>query len=185
MKTKWIDKKIKYTGEQLSSKWAEKKFTLAGDSIVSFRGPCNVNEKYMVDLEDLKKKEFIYSEDMLHFIVEIFELNLARAVALQRLLVIQIKELIEAQKKGLKLTRAGDDLYDGKNKLSVSIATLSPVSSLIHVGVNISSKNTPVPTKGLEDYDVDPAKFAKKTLTIFQEEFISMQKAKQKVKSVL
>ncbi|MFC1516962.1 DUF366 family protein [Candidatus Margulisiibacteriota bacterium] len=183
MKILWLDKNIKYTGEQLSSLWLEHNVPAKGDSIIAFSGPADVNEEYLVDLEDIAKKEFIYSEDMLHFIVEISERNLGRAIALQRLLIVQIKEQIEKM-AGLKLLRFGDDLYENKAKLTVSIATLSPASSLIHVGLNISSKNTPLLTKGLADYRIEPKNFAQQILKIFQEEYVSMDKASRKVREV-
>jgi uncharacterized protein len=181
MQTLWTEKTIKYTGEQLSSLWAYKNFDVQGDSIIAFRGPCDVRE-HMVDQEDVKNKDFIFSEDMVSFIVEIFDLNLERAIVVQRLLITELKEILEEMVPGISLKREGDDLFDGKNKLSVSIATLSPVSCLIHVGINVSSKNTPVPTKGLNDYDVDPETFANKALQKFREEFTSMENARTKVR---
>jgi hypothetical protein len=183
MKTLWIDQKIKYTGEQLSSLWAYKELSVQGNSIVAFRGPCEVRE-HMVDQEDVKNKDFIFSEDMLSFIVEIFDLNLERAIVVQRLLITELKELLEEMVPSISLRREGDDLFDGKNKLSVSIATLSPVSCLIHVGINVSSKDTPVPTRGLADYGVKPEIFAQNVLLKFQEEFTSMENARTKVRGV-
>ena len=44
-------------------------------------------------------------------------------------------------------TRKGDDLFLGEGKLSVSIATASPVSTLIHLGVNEDASGAPVTTQ--------------------------------------
>ncbi|MBU0579603.1 MAG: DUF366 family protein [Candidatus Margulisbacteria bacterium] len=184
MKTYLVKETLKYTGAELSSFFAEKSFSIKGNSIIAFCGPAEVNEEHMVDLEDLKNKDFIFSEDMVHFIVEIFDLNLERAVALQRLLITILHEKLQELKPEIKLKRNGDDLMDGQNKLTVSIATTSPISSLIHVGINVSSKNTPVPTKGLADYGIDPKAFAEKVLKAFQEEFLSMEHARTKVRQV-
>ncbi|WP_031513974.1 DUF366 family protein [Desulfofalx alkaliphila] len=142
---KFIQENITYDGSQLSSLWAFRNFGLQGDSIVSFRGSCEVKIDAMVDLADVRDGDSIYSEDMLHFIVEHFDMDLEKAVTRQRLLITIIKELLE-ELTGCRLKRKGDDLYHGENKLSVSIATLSPVSSMIHTAINISSNNTPVPT---------------------------------------
>jgi uncharacterized protein len=184
MKSLLVEEKIKYTGEQLRSAWLKDSFELEGNAIAAFQGECEVNEDFMVDLDDIKNKEFIYSEDMVHFIAEVLDLNLERMVAVQRILIVIIKEVLEEMVSGLKLKRSGDDLYQDDKKLSVSIATLSPVSSLIHVGVNVSSENTPVKTCSLNDFNIDPKMFSEKVLVLFVEEWNSMEYAKGKVKSV-
>lgn len=145
MIAKYVDSVKHYDGTQLGSLWAFRNFGFQGDSIVSFRGSCDVSIKHMVDLADVRANDSIYSEDMLHFIVEHFDMDLEKTIVRQRLLISIIKELLE-ELTGCKLKRSGDDLYLNTRKLSVSIATLSPVSSMIHTGINISSKNTPVPT---------------------------------------
>ena len=183
MKTHFSQERITYTGEQLSSLWAFKKFSIHGNSIVSFRGPAEVRE-HMVDQADVMRKAYIYSEDMIHFIIELFDLNLERSIVLQRLLIADIKDILMAQVSTRAIVRSGDDLYDGDKKLSVSIATLSPVSTLIHIGVNVSSKNTPVPTKGLADYGIVPEEFAETVLQKFNTEYNSMKLARMKVSGV-
>lgn len=141
---------LKYDGRQLASLWGFRNFGLQGDSIICFRGGCQVDLSEMVDLADVRDNAPIYSEDMLHFIIEHFDMDLEKTVVRQRLFIAIIKEILE-NKKGVTLTRRGDDLYQEGRKLSVSIATASPVSTMIHTGLNISSKNTPVPTIGLTD----------------------------------
>ena len=49
----------------------------------------------------------------------------------------------------MQLERDGDDLFFNGGKLSVSIATKSPTSVLIHTALNIISDNTPVKAAGL------------------------------------
>lgn len=141
---------LKYDGTQLSSLWAFRQFKLQGDSIVCFSGPCDVKLSEMVDLADVIHNSPIFSEDMLHFIIEHFDMDLEKTIIRQRLLMALIKEMLES-KTGARLVRRGDDIYQAGNKLSVSIATTSPVSTMIHTGLNISSNNTPVPTIGLID----------------------------------
>ena len=50
-----------------------------------------------------------------------------------------------------KLERSGDDLYVEGKKLTVSIATKSLTSILIHTGININSEGAPIRACGLEN----------------------------------
>jgi hypothetical protein len=184
MKSKFIPDEIKYTGAQLRSQWSYKNFNLLGDSIVAFIGACDVSLENMVDLEDVKSESKIYSERMLHFIVEHFELDLEKGILRQRLLIAIIGDEVNARIKRQVVRRKGDDLFDGDKKLSVSIATLSPVSTMIHAGINISSQNTPVKTIGLEDYRIDPIDFAKRVMKLYIEELESAAVARWKVRTV-
>ncbi|BAF59582.1 MAG: DUF366 family protein [Pelotomaculum sp.] len=151
MLQKFIDETITYDGTQLSSLWAFRNYGLQGDSIVSFRGPCRVELSEMVDMEDVRRKSPIYSTDMLHFIVEHFDLDLEKTILRQRLLIAVIKDVIH-EFCGVCLHRSGDDLFLEERKLSVSIATITPVSTMIHTGLNVSSRDTPVPAVGLADF---------------------------------
>lgn len=183
MLKKYLDQGLTYDGRQLSSLWAYRNFGLLGDSIVAFRGPCRVELTEMVDLEDVLAGDHIYSEEMLHFIVEHFDLDLEKTVVRQRLLVATIGEvLVGAGVVGL--VRRGDDLYLGDAKLSVSIATLSPVSTLIHAGLNVSSRNTPVKTVGLDDLGLDPDRLAETILDGYTSEVESIRAARCKVRGV-
>ena len=121
----------------------------------------------------------IYSEQMLHFLIEHFQVDLPQMVLRQRLLTAQVHEYLRSQ--GVNLRRDGDDLYDGDFKLSVSIATVSPVSGLIHFGLNISSANTPVPTRGLNDYGLEWQTVARDLLEIYRAESAGIQNACVKV----
>lgn len=150
MEALFIEEPITYNGSQLSSLWALRTFKLQGDSIVGFRGPCQVSLEQMVDIEDVLKKSPIYSPDMLHFIIEHFDLDLEKTITRQRLLIAIIKEILEYLSK-LNLNRSGDDLFFNEKKLSVSIATLTPVSSMIHAGINISTAGVPVKAAGLSE----------------------------------
>lgn len=183
MKVKFINKRIDYDGSQLVSHWIYKNFKIVGDSLVGFIGRCDINFENMVDLEDLQKREKIYSEEMLHFIGEFFEKDLQKTILLQRLFAEIVKEEIETRTK-LKILRCGNDLYEKNRKITISVATLSPVSSLFHFGINIISKNTPVLSKGLSDYGIQTLDFAKTVLRKFQEEIEDIKNSLCKVRWV-
>ena len=151
--------------------------------MVAFAGPCDVLPEKMVDLVDRNEGKKIRSEEMLHFIVEFFGKDLVQTILLQRLLVSLAQQEIMFRTKNF-LIRSGNDLFDGESKLSVSIATASPVSTLIHFGINISSKNTPVKTRGLSDYGIDPQGFAKSMMETFKHEVETVETARSKVKAV-
>ena len=154
MKSKFVSKKMKYDGSQLRPLFSYMTHDLLGDSIVSWVGPCDVTVEHMKDGEDLKAKEKIKGDLMLHFIVELFDGDLFGAVAVQRLLSSIAKDvLLDIGKLGKeKVSREGDDIFVGKKKLSISIATRSTHSSLIHFAVNCVNKGTPIPTCSLEDF---------------------------------
>ena len=177
-------KNIDYDGSQLRSHWIRDRFELADDAIAAFVGGCDVSNEYMVDLEDLNAGATIYSEKMLHFIIEHFDTSLREMVFRQRLFICLIKETFEKLVPGINLIRIGDDLYDGENKITISVATSSPVSSLIHTGINISSKNTPVKTKGLDDYNLNTKVLAELVLKKYKEELATVIKCMNKVKRV-
>lgn len=184
MKTLLVRQRISYTGEQLRSRWAFRSFGLAGESMVCFRGDCQVGEERLVDLADQREGKFIRSEDMLHFIVEHLELDLEKTTLRQRMLVCLAAEELNRRLKEQQVKRMGDDLFVGERKLSVSIATLSPVSSMIHLGLNISSRNTPVPAIGLSDLGVAPEEFAISLMESYQREVGQVRQAGWKVRGV-
>jgi len=182
MNTAWIEKEICYDGTQLKSHWIYNQAGVLGDCIAGFIGPADVPITNMVDLVDVKNNDPIYSKSMLHFIIEHFDSGLNLAIARQRLLVAIAAE--ELKSHSTAIVRSGNDLYDGDKKLSVSIATVSPVSTLIHFAINIKSDGTPVPTKGLADYKIEPKSFAKNILTRYSAEIKSMNEARCKVRPV-
>lgn len=177
------DKTITYTGRQLSSLWAYRNFGLQGDSIVCFRGPCRVDHSEMVDMEDVLGGSVIYGPDMLHFIVEHFGDRLETGVLRQRLLIAIIKDALACP----DLTRMGDDLYLGDRKLSISIATSSPVSVMIHAALNIISEGTPVKAVGLFDLGFTGERvldFGRKVCALYKDEMSSARMACCKVRGV-
>jgi len=184
MKTKYIKQEIVYTGTQLHSNYAYTEFDLFGDSIIAFCGKCDIPTEQMADIEDVKADAKIYSASMLHFIIEHYDTDLEKAVLRQLVLTTIVGEVLHEMCRDTDITRRGSDLYDGDAKLSISIATVTPLSSLIHFGINIVSDNTPVKTKGLKDFDIDPHKFAEQVMTKYKDEHANISKARCKVKWV-
>ena len=184
MHTKLIDKEIKYIGSQLAPHWIYKNFKLQGDAIVAFIGECEVALTEMVDIEDVINNEPIYSKSMLSFITEQFNVNLVEGVFRQRLLICIIKELLE--ERGIFVVRNGDDLMINGRKLSVSIATKSTTSILIHTGLNILSEGAPVKASGLtsELGIVDIKEFALEVMKRYAEELEDINLASTKVRGV-
>ena len=184
MKLHFVPEPLKYDGTQLRSLWAYRHFGLQGDSLVVFRGPCNIPKDRIVDLEDLRAGSKIAGPDMLHFIVENFDLDLEKSVLRQRLLVAIAREELD-RLGGKTIARKGDDLFDGERKLSISIATLSPVSSKIHFAVNVvRSENVGVPTGALGDYKIDPSGFGQAVAARFVEEIAGVHDARTRVRGV-
>ncbi len=184
MKNLYIDKNIKYEGFQLAPHWIYKNFKIQGDAIVAFRGECEVKLTEMVDIEDVINNEPIYSKDMLSFISEQFNIGLVEGVFRQRLLICIIKETLE--KYGFKILRDGDDLFYNGKKLTVSIATKSVNSVLIHTGININPAGAPVEASGLEtDLGLSNIKeFAQEVLNKYNDEIEDIILASTKVRGV-
>lgn len=188
MKAKFLTTQDCYDGTQLESLRNYLKHQILGDSIVAWVGPCDVSFEHMVDGEDLLQQAQICGSSMLHFVIEKFDSTLLAAVALQRLLASQIKDELQVcakqQELARSLTRDGDDLFAGGKKLSISIATQSPVSSLIHFAMNVKNEGTPVPTLSLEDLGVEPKVFAETIMNRFCTELHSIEEATRKVRWV-
>lgn len=184
MRYRLIKDEIAYTGEQLRSNYVYSTFGIVGDSIITFCGPCDVKLKEMVDIEDLKAGKAIYSEYMLHFIVEHYDTDIEKIILRQLLLTNIVRDVINEIKGQIIVKRVNTDLYEDDAKLSISVATISPLSSLIHFGINITSTNTPVKTKGLKDYDIDPYEFANMVMERYTKEIEKVQTTRCKVKWV-
>lgn len=184
MKTHFIENEIKYIGSQLAPHWIYKNFKIQGDAIVAFVGECEVKLTEMVDIEDVINNEPIYSKYMLSFITEQFNVELVEGVFRQRLLMCIIKEALE--KRGFLVRRNGDDLFVNDKKLSVSIATKSMTSVLIHTGINILSEGAPISVSGLEsDLDIkDIKEFALEVMKNYSEEVDDIVLASTKVRGV-
>ncbi len=187
MQTLFIDKEIKYTGAELAPHWIYKNFKVMGSAIAAFVGECEVNLNHMVDIEDVINNEPIYSKKMLNIIEENFSSTLIEMIYKQRLLVTITKELIEKNYPDVKIRRSGDDLFVNDKKLSVSIATKSITSTLIHFGLNIDAQGAPVNAADLtNDVGVkDIKEFALELLSTYKEETQDIKFASSKVRGVI
>ncbi|MEI7473657.1 MAG: DUF366 family protein [bacterium] len=188
MHVKFIDKEICYTGEELSSHWIYTNFNLLGDAIVAFEGECIVKLDNMVDLADVLSESPIYSKKMVHVIVEHFNISLIEGILRQRLLINIARDVIgSAKKDDIKIIRDGDDLFYNDGKLSVSIATKSPTSVLIHLGLNIISEGAPVKAAGLKsDMNIEDTKtIASDIIKYYALEHEEIIKASCKVRGVM
>lgn len=187
MQVHFAPQEIKYDGSQLSSHFALRNFHVRGDSIVVFKGPMDIEPNKIADLEDLLDGDEIRSPMMLHFVIEVFQAALEPTILLQRLLIrLAADELVKEAKgkevDGLEVT--GDDIYIKDAKLSVSIAAPSPVSCLIHFGLNIKTEGVPVKAIGLEELGIDPDVYAKGVTAAWVHELESVDWALSKVRAV-
>lgn len=185
MQSKWLEHNDLYDGTQLAPLKNYLSHDLLGDSIISWQGPCEVKTDHMIDGEDLKQNSKIAGDNMLHFILELFDFPLTSAVTLQRLIgEILIKKIKETSTQPVHLERRGDDLYQEDKKLNISIATCSTNSSLIHFAINITNKGTPVKTCALQDFQIEnPKTFAQTTMEAIKKEYQQIKKATQKVRT--
>jgi hypothetical protein len=113
----------------------------------------------------------------------LFGADLEGAILKQRLLARLAAEAV-AGETGKALTVKGDDLFVGDGKLSVSIAAPSPVSCLIHFGLNIETKDVPVKAAGLQELGADPDRIGSLVAEAFREEMASVDRARCKVRGV-
>ncbi len=172
-----------YSGRELRSHFAFDEFALIGDSAVAWIGPCRVDVGELVDLVDARAGAFIASPSMAHFIVEHFGVALVEAVLRQRLLARLGADLLREGGAPAVQVR-GNDLFADGRKASVSVATLSPTSALIHFAVNIRTDGTPVPTFGLSETALQPERFARELLGRYAAELADIHRAAAKVRGV-
>jgi hypothetical protein len=201
MKTTFINREFPYDGTQLRSLYAYLEHKIQGDSIISWIGPCSISFDHMVDGEDLLEGATIAGNRMVHFIIELFHEPLFAAVAVQRVLAAIVLDFLREQldqavhgegprdisileRSSSRLRREGDDIYFHDGKLSISIATVSPVSALIHFAVNCTNDGTPVKTASLEDLGLEGKDFATEIMSRFKNEIKTIQEATVKVRWV-
>lgn len=180
--TRFLPERIDYDGAALRAHWILRTTGLVGDAVVAFRGACDVRTDEIADLADIDGPG-IAGADMLHFLSERFdEASIEAGVLRQRLFAVLVQE--ELASRGVAVRRDGDDLYsDDHRKLSISIATRSPVSSLMHFAVNVVVRDVPVPAVGLDEWGIDPQSFAEGVLVRVSQESASIHDARCKVRA--
>jgi hypothetical protein len=184
LKYKFVPEKLAYDGSQLRSLFGYLDHHILGDSIIAFVGPCDIPFEHMVDGEDLLAKAAIRGREMLHFIIEEFGKNLELAVTRQRLLACLVREVLAEKCPAKNFLREGDDIFVDGGKLSISIATVSPVSSLIHFAMNVTNEGTPVKTSSLKDLNLEAPGLAEVVAHRYLKEIEGIHSATQKVKWV-
>lgn len=149
-----------YTGPLLHNRFAYRYFkerVLPQGNIIAFRAPAKVEASGMIDMEDVLNGDFIYSDDMMHFLYEIPILSDPfGAVAFQRLYNSLIANTLSVAYVNAPIEMKGDDLLvhkpftqNGveqlKGKASVSIVHVKNGVTLGHTGINVSAgKAAPV-----------------------------------------
>jgi len=207
---KILDHDIPYYGPELRPHWILENTGHYGSALVAFRGPCDVKTGELVDWEDRLAHDSIKANRMLHIIGEFFGISLESGVFCQRLLMVWAerllnqKNLVDGNGQKFRVVRKGDDLYfvpfhvlfgqelapsTGARKLSVSIATASSVSVVIHWGMNIDSTGAPstVDACGFSDFlwsETQILDFAKELLTQYIGELQEIRIAQCKVRPV-
>jgi hypothetical protein len=102
----------------------------------------------------------------------------------QRTLAAIAAERLNARLGEPRVRREGDDLFVGERKLSVSVATRSPRSALIHLGVNIDPAGAPVAAIGLEELGVDARELAAEVMEAYAAEVAGAEHAMKSVRGV-
>lgn len=177
---------LTYTGRELRPHFGLERTGVYGSLITAFIGPCEVPTAHLVDMEDRLAGDMIRAKSQLHLIGEFFGTSLESGVLYQRLFMVWAERLL--REAGLSIVRSGDDLFVGDQKLSVSIATVSPVSVLVHWGINIDPTGAPVKAGGLEKLlgwgNTEVLAFAKRLLTHYVGELEEIRLAQCKVRPV-
>ncbi len=185
LETHFAKEKFTYFGPELRPHFILSKYRIEGSALLCFRGACEVKTDHLVDWEDRLQNDFIRAKEMLHFLGEFFGITLKEGIWIQRLIVSEaLAYLLNA---GIKAERTGDDLFIEGRKLSVSIVTASPVSVLLHLGLNIDSEGAPVKAIGLGEIfsEQQIQEFADYLLSRFKEEYQSVNRAAVKVRPVI
>ena len=191
IQTLFSEKERSYLGPELRPHFILSEFGLRGSAVVAFQGPCRVETDHLVDWEDRLEGDRIESRLMIHFLGEFFGITLREGVLLQRLLMAQMAERLglhlrtQADESRRQVVRSGNDLYWAERKLSVSIVTASPVSVLLHAGVNVDPTGAPVAAVGLNELGVDASDFARGILESFSREMTGVDWACAKVRPVV
>lgn len=178
------EKTISYTGKELKPLRNYLEYGLLGNSVASWVGPCNVSFDEMVDGEDVRGGHAIAADSMLHFVMELFDVQLSTGVLLQRLFAQMIIDELASSSKPQDFLRNGDDVFYKGKKLNISIATRSVNSVLLHVGINVTNNGTPIETSALTDLGVQPQEFSLRLMKRLALEWQDVLNATYKVRSV-
>ncbi|HEU4339558.1 MAG TPA: DUF366 family protein [Planctomycetota bacterium] len=184
----YLRRPLAYDGTQIGPLWAYREFGRQGDSLIAFVGRCAIPAKHMIDLEDVRRGARIASPRMLHFIAEHFDAppDLEKGVLRQRLFATLVHQELLARGAG-EIRRDGDDLFTlQEEKLSISVAAATPVSTKFHFGINVvRAKNVGVKTAGLKDLAIEPEPFASALLESYRREIEGILDARTRARGAL
>ena len=155
-----------YDGSQLQVGRNFRQYGVQASSVIAWIGPCDVALEHMIDGQDWRERKAIRAQKMLHFVGELFHVEIIGGILLTRLMASYLIEMVSRYScSNLLLIRQGDDVYsvDGK-KMNVSIVTQRERRVLFHFGINVNSQQTPVPVLSLEDLNIPPVPFAEEML---------------------
>jgi len=185
MTYRFLPEKRRLTGEEMLPHWALRNFRLAGDTMVSFIGEFKVPPERWIDLNSIMHESSLPDKEMLHFVVEHFGCPLQEAVLRQYVLISILEEklLHRIKVNGHRLTRLGDDLFDGEKRLSITAAGSTLVSAKIHVGV--FTKTPGIGFFGIEDYGVIPEELAEVVMCQYGAEMRRLAEKAWRVKPIL
>ena len=141
-----------YDGSIIHSRFAYKFFrekVHPVGNVVTFVAPAKVETEFMIDLEDVISKDFIYADSMIHFCYELPTTNLWGGVAFQRLYNTILGNIL-GEVADLPVEVEGDDIFVRKEftnkgiviargKASVSIVVEKNGAILGHTAVNIDA----------------------------------------------
>ena len=184
LQTLFSKKERPYTGVELRPHFLLTELGLKGSGIAAFIGPCRVKTEHLVDWEDRLAGDRIEAGLMVHFLGEFFGATLREGVLWQRLLSAMVQESF-ASYGGPRAERRGDDIFIAERKLSVSIVTASPVSQLLHLGINIDPVGAPVPAIGLRELGIEPDGWIEAILNRISNEWTDIEWACAKVRPVV
>jgi hypothetical protein len=171
-----------YDGSQLDVGRNFRQYGLLGPSVIAWIGPCDVSLEHMIDGEDWREKKAIRADKMLHFVGELFHVDIVTGILLTRLMAgYLVEELGKGQDQQWTLGRKGDDVYssDGR-KLNVSIVTQKGHRVLFHFGINVGTQGAPVPVLGLNDLGISAPQFAHQLLSWLKSEWEDVFRAAYK-----
>ena len=138
-----VQEPFEMTIDVMKPHWALLEYDLKGDSIVVSRGMLRIEHKYLIDLMDRKRGITLPDGEMLHFIIEHFGDDLEKGILRQSILIGIACNKISHRIKGKRILRWGDDIFDEDRRITLTSATITLVSSKIHLGICIrSDENT-------------------------------------------
>jgi len=171
-----------YDGVLLHHRFAYKYFRkqcLPIGNIIAFRAPAKVETEGLIDQEDALSKDFIYSEDMVHFLYEIPLITESfGAIAYQRLFNTNVANILFKYLKA-PITVDGDALMVTREftqggvtqlsgKCSVSIVHVKDAAALGHTGINVKAgKQAPAFAFSTELSDTDVTSFMQDVINSF------------------